>query len=468
MYRSAIIDIGSNAIRAVVYEGNRLGSHEIFNYKFKSYILSLLDLEDLDTKHQTYLSLQYLVHIFANLAVTNIKCVATAILRGHSKSEEFKKIIKKKFNLDIEIISGEQEAYLTAAGLISGISDASGIVADLGGGSLELAEITNQKVGKLKSLPLGTKNLIHNKLNDTDTIIKIIKEEFGKAHYLNLYLIGGALRLIGRLYMESINYPLRNLHNFEINRVEFEFYLEKLSKIDKLNLSFYEQKIVNYNAVLIAKALIQVFSPQKIVISNYGLKEGVRFESLAPSEQKKDIIYERIKSLVKFNPEVCKLDEYVRETEPLLIFPDSTTITTIKFAIMFAQFNKNIDKTLIANFISEFILSSDIPFSHRQRLMLGVALAYTYTLKTDIYINKIAKKMISKNDYYNSNIIGYFIKIAQEIDGPELQKPSFHIKLKNNKFLQLTTTHILPKQVFDQVHARLKGISIARKNTSHL
>jgi exopolyphosphatase/guanosine-5'-triphosphate,3'-diphosphate pyrophosphatase len=62
--RSAIIDIGSNALRAVVYESGEIGAPEIFNDKFKSDVINLLKLDNLEVKHQTYLSLQYLVHIF--------------------------------------------------------------------------------------------------------------------------------------------------------------------------------------------------------------------------------------------------------------------------------------------------------------------------------------------------------------------------------------------------------------------
>ncbi|AAU03765.1 Ppx/GppA phosphatase family protein [Rickettsia typhi] len=465
--RSAIIDIGSNALRAVVYESDELGAPEIFNYKFRNYLTNLLNLDNLDVKHQTYLSIQYLIHVFTKLSVTNIKCVATAILRGHPKADEFKTIIKKRFNIDIEIISGEREAYLTAAGLISGISDAFGIVADLGGGSLELAHICNKKVGKLKSLPLGTKIITNSNVGDVGLITKMLEEEFGVAHYPNLYLIGGALRLMSRIYMESINYPLKNLHNFEINRVEFELYLEKLSQIDKLKLSYYEQKAINYNAVLVIKAMLKVFSPEKIIISNYGLKEGVRFDSLPYHETEKDIIYERVKRLVNFDKNICKIEKYIEALQYLLINSDATTLIIIELAIMLAQYNKNIDKTLRANFVSEFILSSDIPFSQRQRLMLGIALTVTYTAKTDMQINKIAKKMISKSDYYNSHIIGYYIKIAREIDGPEFQEPSFSIKLKDDKFLQINASNILPKQVFDKVCERLKDISSARKNISY-
>lgn len=464
MSRSAIIDIGYNAIRAVVYESDTLGAPEIFNDKLKNDILGLLGLEDIDAKHQTYLYFQYLVHIFKQLSVTSIKCVATAVLRGHPKAEDFKQIIKQKYQIEIEIISGEKEAYLAAAGLILGVSDADGIAADLGGGSLELASISNKKVGQIKSLSLGTKVINKHHLNNLSTITEIIKQEFGDTKYKNLYLIGGALRFIGRFYIEFIDYPLKTLHNLEISKEDFEIYLEKLERICKTQC-LNKKKKIDFNGVMVAQAMLEVFSPEKVVISNYGLKEGVRLVSLPFEEQTKDIIDERIKALIKFNENVCKFDKYREAISPLLINPDLITIKTIDFSIMLTQFNRNIDKTLNANFAVEFILASDIPFSHRQRVMLASTLAFVYYSKTDLYINRLSKKILTKQDYYNAQIIGNFIRIAREIDGPEFSVPSFALELKG-KYIEINTNEMLPRQVFDKVCDHLKDIGLARKSAS--
>ncbi len=459
--RSAIIDIGSNALRAVVYESGEIGAPEIFNDKFKSDVINLLKLDNLEVKHQTYLSLQYLVHIFNRLSVTDIKCVATAVLRDNPKAEEFLQIVKRKFNINIEIISGEREAYLTAAGLISGINNAFGVVADLGGGSLELAQIQEKKVGNLKSLPL-TSLVINDNSKDINVISQIIRQEFGESHYPNLYLIGGSLRLIGRSYMEFVHYPLKNLHNLEINLSEFELYLERLAHTNRIKTR-YELRI-HPNAILIARSMVNVFSPEKIIISNYGLKEGVRFDYFSKEEQEKDIIYERIKTLVNFDSNICNINNYIEVIKPILIKPDTTTISIISLVIMLAQYNTNIDKTLRSNFIVEFILASDIPFSHRQRLMLCIALALTYGSKNDIYIDKLAKRMINQYDYSNSHIIGNFMRIAREVDGPEFQSPSFSLTLRDNKYIEISTINILPRSVFEKICQRLKAISFTRRN----
>jgi exopolyphosphatase/guanosine-5'-triphosphate,3'-diphosphate pyrophosphatase len=459
--RFGILDIGYNAVRAVVYENDMLGAPEVFNDKFRSDVHTLLQMENLDIKHQTYLCLKYLKHIFDNLSVGKIRCVATAVLRGHPRAEEFSKVVKNRFNIDIDIISGETEAYLTAAGLLSGIEDASGIAADLGGGSLELAVIGDRKVGTLKSLPLGTKVITSSSLNELHIIKEMIYGEFGDKKIDNLYLIGGGFRLLGRFYMEFTHYPLRNLHNLEISRVDFDIYLEKLDRLQRIT-SLYNRNKIDPNAILVARAIMEVFEAKKIIISNYGLKEGVRFVSLPSQERAKDIIYERVKTWVKFNDTTCRLDKYVEAVVHLLIAPDQIVIDVLKLAVMFANFNKNIDRTLQADFAVESVLASDVPFSHRKRVMLATSLSCAYGVKHDLRITKLAKRIITKQDYANAQIIGNFIKISKEVDGPEFLTPSFSLLIKG-KHIEIATLEILPRAIFVKVCDRLKDISLTRR-----
>lgn len=463
--RYAIIDIGYNAIRSVVYEDNEPGSAEIFNEKFKSDILSLLELDSLDVKHHAYLSLQYLARIFNLLSVTNIKCVATSVLRGHLKAEEFKKVVKEKFNFDIEILSGEQEAYLSALGMISGIGDACGVAADLGGGSLELAEISDKTIGMLKSIPLGTKMIAENNLNDIAILTEIIQKEFGSytATGQNLYLIGGAFRFIGKHYMDFANYPVKILHNLEISKTDFAEFLEKLNtRHNSDNNNNRQLKNIDYNAVLLAQALLSVFSFEKIVISNYGLKEGVRFSNFSRNNQAKDLVYERVKTMIGIRDANVNFSKYAAIISNLLIEPDQFTYEIFELTFMLARFNKYIDRTLRADFMVEFILTTDIPFSHRQRLMIGGALTVCCGLKSNTYLNRIAKKIINKKDFLNSQIIGNFIKIVRLIDGPESQTPSFSLLLKNH-YIEIDTVEILPRLIFEKICEYIKDIAFLRK-----
>ncbi len=462
--RLGIIDIGYNAIRAVVYESNEIGAPEIFNNKFKNDILSLLTKDKLDVKHQAYLCIQYMLHIFDKLAVTDVRCVATAVLRNHPKADNFIDFIKKKFNLTIEIITGEREAYLTALGLISGISEVDGIAADLGGGSLELIEVKKQAIGRLASLGLGTKIITEQNLQNLDELTKLIKQDYGDYQYDNLYLIGGALRFIARFFVEFHKYPLKNLHNLIIPSNELRSYLEIVQdkqNIDKSN----HGKTLNENAILVLQSMIEVFKPQNIVISIFGLKEGVRYEMLPEAQKNQDIVLQKALYCSKYDLQKTDFDSYYQIIRPLV--EDSEYLHKIfKIAIILQSLTKYLDHTLPIKTMNDYILNSEIPFTHKQRIMVATIIAYSSNFKADFEIIKMAKKFLSNQDFCNAQIIGYFIRIAKDIDGFDFTKPSFSISIKNH-YLEIVSKDVLPRPIFDKIRDKLKSIAYVRKFRSN-
>ena len=461
--RLGIIDIGYNAIRAVVHESNTIGAPEIFNNKFKNDILTLLTQEELDIKHQAYLSINYILHIFTRIQVTEIKCVATAVLRDHPRSKAFIEFIKEKFNLTIEVISGEREAYLTAVGLISGISDVNGVAADLGGGSLELIEINNRLIGKLSSLALGTKIITTRKLQNLEDITRIIRDEYGNYQYENLYLIGGALRFICRFFIEFNKYPLKNLHNLSISRADFSLYLKSIKEFQRNKFKL-NSRTLNPNAIIVAQAMLEVFQPKNIIVSIFGLKEGVRYEILPEIEKNQDIVLQKVVYCCQYELGSTNFDKYYEIIEPL-VEETKDLSQLLKLAIILQSLNKYFDQTLSPKAISEFILNSEIPFTHRQRLMIALILSYSSNFKPDVELIKISKKLLCKQDFKNSQILGYFIRIAKDIDGFNFTEPSFTITIKNS-YLEIITKDILPRPIFESICNKLKSIAYIRKISS--
>lgn len=459
------MDIGYNAIRAVIYENDNIGAPEIFNSKFKNDILNLLAQEDFDIKHQTYLSIQYLLHIYKQLDVTSIKCVATAVLREHPKANDFIEFIKNKYNFDIEIISGAEEARLTALGLVAGIRHSNGVAADLGGGSLELVEVSNTQIGKLQSLELGTKVISSKNLGNQQTITEIIKSEYGEYNYDNLYLIGGALRFIGRLYIDFMNYPMKNLHNLEISTENFLYYLDKIKSSSESAKNKIVKRKINNNAILVAKSMISVFKPKNIIVSTYGLKEGVRLESISNYQKDPDIVVEKVKYTCNYHNEKTDFDSYVSIVSTLISNEEEIS-EIMQLSIMLLKLKHKFDKTLHPTAISEFILGSEIPFTHRNRVKLALILVYSSNFKPSQELIKISKKIISKQEHNNCQIIGNFLCIAEEVDGPTFNKPSFSIKIQNH-FLEIVSKEILPRPIFEKICNRLKSIAYSRKMNSN-
>lgn len=462
--RLGIIDIGYNAIRAVVYENNFIGAPEIFNQKFKNDILSLLTHEELDIKHQAYLSITYILHIFKNLQVSTIRCVATAVLRDHPRATDFIKFIQHKYNFTIEILSGEQEAYLTATGLISAIPDADGIAVDLGGGSLELIEINDHIIGRLSSLALGTKVITNRNIQSSEDVAKIIREEYGDHNYKNLYLIGGALRFICRFFVEFNKYPLKNLHNLNISCEDLSSYLKNIRGL-KPNKARLYNKPLNQNAILIAQAMLEVFKPENIIVSIFGLKEGVRYSMLPDTQKSQDIVLQKVVYCCNYKLEETNFDKYYEIISPLL-YKSEDLYRLLKLVIILQSLNKNFDQTLPPKALNEYILNSEIPFTHRQRIMISIALSYFSNFKPEPDFVKIAKKFLCAEDFGNSQIIGHFIRIAKDIDGFYFTEPSFTISDRNN-YLEIASKDILPRPIFEKVCDRLKSIALIRKISSN-
>jgi exopolyphosphatase / guanosine-5'-triphosphate,3'-diphosphate pyrophosphatase len=465
--RYAIIDIGSNAIRASVYNGNNLGSSEIYNDKFKSDILGLLELQDINIKHHTYLTFQHFIHIFKQLNVTYVKCIATAVLRDHPNADNFIKLIKEKFNVDIEVITGTEEARFGALGVIMAIPSTRGIIADFGGGSLELSSVLDKDITRLVSLPLGSKIIQQNKNTTIEEIKDIIKQEYSDTKAENLYFIGGALRLIGRLYMNYIKYPLNNLHNLEISKYSL------LSYLDKIDSTLYKKQLYNTHSTLnnienlpaatkISKALIEVFDPERIVISNFGLKEGVRFAGLDEIEKAKNVVFERCSELFSYSEINFDLKSYKKLIYTILPEEMNYLDNLIELSLVINNGIKNVDKSLRASYFSELLLSTDIPFSHRERVILALIMSFSYRSKSDLKIHKLSKKIISFDEYYFSQIVGNAIRIIRQVDGPEFTAPSFSFNMKG-AFIELIGSNILPKPIFNKVCAHLKDIGFSRK-----
>lgn len=461
--RIGVIDIGYNAIRAAAYEDNRISSREIFNNKFKNDVFSLLANEDLDIKHQTYLSIEYILNIFRNLNVEKIKCVATAVLRNHDRAEEFLAYIKDNYNLDIEIISGEREAHLTAVGMISGIPQADGIAADLGGGSLELAEIhvsrVRSEVGRAISLELGTKVIAEKNLGNLDTLIDLIEEEYGNQQYKNLYFIGGALRFICRFYIDIYKYPLRTLHNLSIPQEECLEFLDEIinSKIFKNKI---RRKEVNQNAILVAKAMIEVFDPENIIISTYGLKEGVKYEMLSEEQKQRDIILLKLANTFNYSVDQSIVENYIDILKPLVTEDVAEYSKLLQYSLIILSSKFCYDQTVYPGALVENILTSEIQFTHQERIKLALIIIYSTNFKVDAQTLRISKYLLSKKDNIQCQIIGYFIKICTEIDGPEFNKPSFNISQKGH-YLEVETESMLPRPIFEKVCEKLKSIAFA-------
>lgn len=457
----AVIDIGSNVARSVVYSDNSICAREIYHERFKVDLRSLLDNDDLSLKHPFYAVLNRFLDIFAKLEVTQIKCVATAILRNHPKADKLCQMLQEKYQINVEILTGQQEAFLSSCGLLMGSLNPNGIIADLGGGSLELAEVHSRKLNKMTSLPLGTQILSKIENLDQEYVISKIKEAYCDYVKSDLYLIGGGFRIIAKSYIEHVSYPLYNIHNLEIPSAELLNYLEYLQK-NWLSV-FTASRSNDMYSVIVLQSLVEIFQPDKVLVSNYGLKEGIRYISLPQEERYKDLIWERCKTFVGYQDGLIDMDSYTSMAQSILKTPQDSVDDVnylIKLSLLLLQSKKNIDRNFHSHFVSHAVLMADIPFTHKQRASLALIMSNVFGGKPNNYVQQLALKVLRLPEYKTAIIIAKILSIALVLDGPELvKKCSFSIiEIPNNKFT-IKTSQTLPYNLFNYSSKQLKSIT---------
>lgn len=300
--RQAVIDIGSNTVRLVVYAGAPRAPMPIYNEKSRVKLGACLagdGIIDKATMKKALAALARFDTLATHMAVDSVRVVATAATREAKNGHE---LVEKAADLgiNIEILDGDAEASAAGYGILSDNPNANGYVGDLGGGSLELIRLRDGKLEGRVSLPLGTlrHDILKNKtpkqiaqmLRDDIAAVKGT-DGFPIEDGLPFYMIGGSWRTFSRLHMHETGYPLTILSNYQMPPDAPASLLPLVSDKEALEAP---QVVAagRINALPGATALLAgvvgLLNPSKLVTSVYGLREGLLFEQLNRVERRKD------------------------------------------------------------------------------------------------------------------------------------------------------------------------------------
>jgi len=291
--RTAIIDIGSNSIRLVVYQGPQRLPAPLFNEKVMAGLGKGLAQNGKLAPEAIALAIEALER-FAALAhemeVTSLRTVATAAVRdaanGHILLDAAARI-----GLPVELLSGEQEAIAAGMGVLSAIPDADGIVGDLGGGSLELVRVKKGEIRDRASFPLGVLRVAALRVKGKGAIdrrvAKLIDQAgwTGKGKGLPLYLVGGSWRSLARLDMQIKRYPLPVIQQYAMSPAAITRLVRTVSHVGKGTLkavpgiSSQRAPMLNDAAALLA-SLLRHLKSERTIVSSFGLREGLLYEAL--------------------------------------------------------------------------------------------------------------------------------------------------------------------------------------------
>jgi exopolyphosphatase/guanosine-5'-triphosphate,3'-diphosphate pyrophosphatase len=301
--RMGVVDLGSNSVRLVIFEGLSRNPLTIFNEKA---VLGLgRGLQNTGRLNEEAIGpaltvLGRYAAVARAMGADPIEIVATAAARDAENGAAFIAAIQDRMpDIGIRVLSGPEEGALSAEGVLLGFPGADGILGDLGGGSLELVELNQGVAAPAASLPLGAIRLADRAGGDMPRARAIAEAELATLPWLkrgegrDLYLVGGAWRALARMHIAQTGYPLSIVHHYVLRREEARDLAGVVAQAPRRTLERMPgapAKRVGdmaYAAVVLRR-LLRATGARRVVFSANGLREGWYARLLPPEVRAED------------------------------------------------------------------------------------------------------------------------------------------------------------------------------------
>ncbi|UWQ20650.1 Ppx/GppA family phosphatase [Jannaschia sp. W003] len=305
--RVGVIDVGSNSVRLVVFDGAARSPAYFFNEK----ILCGLGAGLAETGHlnpagreRAFAALRRFAILARGMEVNSLTVVATAAVREATDGAAFAEEVRASTGLKLWIIDGAEEARLSGQGVLLGWPEAEGVMCDIGGSSMELSVLpgggevgaaVSGKLGPLKLQSIASKSKRHAEI---ERGVADMAERLGRDRTDRLYLVGGSWRAIARIDMERRGYPLHVLHEYTMTPRDLRATIELVGACEDMTAlgkatgtSAARMALVPLASEVLARVVKQ-FRPKTIAVSSYGIREGLLYEQMPDVLRARDPLIE--------------------------------------------------------------------------------------------------------------------------------------------------------------------------------
>ncbi len=413
-----IIDIGSNSVRMVVYHAPNRVPLPLYNEKhFCGLGASIakngrLDKSGKDEARDALLRFKEMAH---RLSITSLDILATAALRDAEDADAFREELETLMELPIHVISGKEEARLAALGVVASFASPHGIVADLGGGSMEVGILDNGQLRDLSSAPIGVlREKQHKKLKEHLERLPAPSTAFS-----TLYAVGGSFRAIAKMHMKLNLYPLDLLHGYVMKRKQVKKIAEMLSKmtphkITKLpGIPKRRATCMAYASHLLL-ALMDRYGSDRVIFSVSGIREGFLYDSLPNAQKAEDPLLSSAHDLALF----CQRHgHYAAELfewgKPLFGAMPERSERLRHACCILSEIAWQIDPNFRGEWLyNRFVQSSLKGMDHVERVMISLALYHRHESKW-----KEDLKLLNEEQMLWSKAVGLSLRVASELTG---------------------------------------------------
>ena len=472
--RVGVVDIGSNSIRLVVFDGAARSPAYFFNEKVMCALgAGLAESGKLnpDGRMRAVSALRRFCTIAKGIGLPTLTAVATAAVREASDGPDFIMQVQSETGLKIHIIDGPEEARLAAQGVLLGWPGSYGLVCDIGGGSMELAEIANGQVGQRVTSPLGPLKLINvpggkkgRKAVIAETLDRL-RDQMGPQSD-RLFLVGGSWRALARIDMHRRGYPLHVMHEYQMTARDVK---ATVSYIDDCDLETLRQTIrVTQSrlalvpiAAQILKGLLKRFKPHDIAVSSYGIREGLLYEKMPQAMRDRDPLIESCHFAERKDARLpgfgMRLHKFI---SPLFAKMPHNRARLVRAACLLHDVSWRAHPDFRAEVCFEYATRANLGgLSHEERIFLGLALLHRYRNSREGTRFEVLFPLLDEAGQKQAEILGKAMRLGAMLwADPDDETAQLHWSAKT-KTLSLTLTAEASPLFGEVAEARLKSLA---------
>lgn len=431
---AAVIDVGSNSVRLVVYRVEGRAIWTVFNEKILAGLgrevaeTGRLSLKGVETATA---ALRRFARVIEALAPAAVFTAATAAVREAADGPQFVDRVARETGLRLRVLSGEDEARYAALGVLAGQPNADGVAADMGGSSLELTRISPAGPGQGITLALGPFALGAPKPIDLGKTRSVVTRRLAQARGYEaavLHAVGGAWRNLALLQMQLSDYPLHIVHQYEMTAAEARDaagFIARQSRqsLERIpGLSKKRVETLPYSAVVLDE-VIEALGVQRVSVSAYGLREGLLLGAMREAVQARDPLLEGVAALATSRGLAPGLGTAIEAwVAPALAalpsaFGDRDQVLTAA-ASRLADLGARLHPDHRADLVFEQVLRAPIAgLTHPERAFLAMAAFYRHSTEPLTPEPEIPARLLSPEQQRRARALGAAVRLACDLSG---------------------------------------------------
>ena len=446
--RVGVVDVGSNSVRLVVFDGAARSPAYFYNEKIMCGLgagMSETGRLNAQGRERALKALKRFKLLGDGMGTGPLVAVATAAVRDAEDGPEFRDEVERETGIRLWVIDGKEEARLSAQGVLLGWPGSYGLVCDIGGSSMELAEIDGGCVGARMSSSLGPLKLRDlkggkkaRKAQIRDTVARM-RANMGEQKN-RLFLVGGSWRAIAKIDMERQGYPLHVLHEYRMTPKAVRATAKYIAKTDlealrnRAGVSLARATLVPY-AIEVLEEVVRTFKPRDIAVSSYGIREGLLYEQMPQQLRDRDPLIESCRFAETKDARLPGFGRVIYDfIEPLFKSAKPDRLRIIKAACLLHDVSWRSHPDYRAEDCFDNATRANLGgLKHSERIYLGLALLHRYSNKRDGTRFDDLYDLISDKDAQQAEVLGKAMRFAAMLwlrEDAELGKLKWYPKKK--------------------------------------